>query len=130
MPDAHIDDEEVVYRRIPPVMPFYAEPGRITRTNFSLDKRRGELGLSVYRASIVTSHDVLSRPEAIPDSLVASARVKDIRELIGGDGKWLRLDVVIVDDQDNPGHAEIRSPELGVLTASASKALRGLFKLV
>ena len=39
-------------------------------------------------------------------------------------------DVVVVDDEYNPGHAEIRAADPAVLKDRASKALRGVFKLV
>lgn len=130
MPDAQIPDEEVVYRRIPPVMPFFEEPDRVTPANFKLDHRVNELGLSVYRESIVTPDQVLAMEMAIPGSRITAARVGDIRKLQGGDGKWLQLDVIIANDDNDPGHAEIRSPQPGVLTNSAAKALRGLFKLL
>jgi hypothetical protein len=125
-----ISDEEIVYRRIPPVLPFFEEPGRITTQNFKLDRRRNELGLSVYRAAIVTAQDVLSRPDAIPDSKIAAARVGDIRQLVSGDGTPHGLDVIVVADEHNPGHAEIRGPETGKLKDGASKALQRIFQLI
>lgn len=130
MADERIPDEEIVYRRIPPSLPFFEDPDRITTQSFKLDRRRGDWGLSVYRATVVTSQDVLAKPEAVEGSHIASASVGDIRNLVGGDGKKLLLDVLIVDDEDNPGHAEIRGPQPGELSPSASKALRGLFKLL
>lgn len=130
MAAARIPDDEVVYRRIPPVLPFFEEPDRVTSSNFKLDRRRSELGLSVYRAAVVTMADVLQKPDAIANSRIVSARVGEIRQLIAGDNSPLQLDVIIVDDENNPGHAEIRSPQLGTLKESASKALQRLFKLV
>ena len=126
MSDGRVSDDEIVYRRIPPVLPFFEEPDRVTSQNFKLDRRRNEIGLSVYRSSVVTPTQVLQRPDAVPDSRIVAARVGDIRNLQSGDGKPLDLDVVIVDDANNPGHSEIR----GVLKESAAKALQRLFKLI
>ena len=125
-----ISDDETVYRRIPPVLPFFEEPDRVTTQNFKLDRRRNEVGLSVYRSSVVSATDVLQKPDAIAGSRIVAARVGDIRELVGGDGRALHLDVVVVDDEYNPGHAEIRAADPAVLKDRASKALRGVFKLV
>lgn len=130
MPGERIADEEIVYRRIPPTLPFFEDPDRVTSANFKLDERKRELGLSVYRASIVTALDVLTRPDAIPGSRLAEASVGAIRKLRAGDGKPLNLDVLPVDDDDNPGHAEIRPATPGTMGQSAAKALRGLFQLV
>jgi hypothetical protein len=126
MSDGRVTDDEIVYRRIPPVLPFFEEPDRVTSQNFKLDRRRNEIGLSVYRSSAVTAAQVLQKPDAVPDSRIVAARVADIRNLHSGDGKPLDLDVVIVDDENNPGHAEIR----GILKESAAKALQRLFKLL
>jgi hypothetical protein len=130
MADERIPDDEIVYRRIPSSLRYLEEPDGITSQNFKLDQRRGDLGLSVYRASIVTPADVLAKPDAIPDSRIAAARVGDIRQLTGGDGKQLALDVFIVEDETNLGHSEIRGPQPGQLAPAASKALRNLFKLL
>ena len=128
MADERIADDEIVYRRIPPTEAFFEEPDRVTSANFKLDRRRSELGLSVYRAIITSPADVLGRPEAIPDSKITGACVRDIRQLQSGSGTWLQLDVIVVDDAGNPGHAEIRGPQPGRLSDGASKALRDLFK--
>jgi hypothetical protein len=130
MSDGRIADDEIVYRRIPPVMPFFEEPDRITSANFKLDHREGELGLSVYRASQVTADDVLRMPNAVPGSRIVAATVGDIRALKGGDGQPLRLDVFPDDDEGNPGHAEIQGPKPGELSRSASKGLQRLFRLI
>jgi hypothetical protein len=125
-----IADVEVVYRRIPRATDWFEEPDKITTANLKLDHRRNDLGVSVYRAQIVTPEQVLTKPDATPHSLLASAVVADIRALRNGKGEPLDLDVVCVDDEDDPGHAEIRGPEPGKLSSAASKALRDLFKLV
>lgn len=130
MADERISDDEMVFRRIPPLDAFFEEPDRITSANFKLDRRKSEQGLSVYRATIVCPAAVLAKPEAIPGSKISSAVVRDIRQLRSSTGGWLELDVLIVDDEDNPGHAEIRGPQPGRLIESASKALRDLFRLV
>lgn len=125
-----LSDDEVVYRRIPSSAPWFEPPDRISPSNFTLNKKRGDLGLSVYRASSVTAAEVLAKPEASPDSKIASAKVGAIRKLTNGKGEALNLYVVPVDDEDDPGHSEIRGPILGKLAPAASKALHELFKLV
>ena len=130
MSDGQLSDDEIVFRRIPPGIDFFTEPDRVSTNNFRLDRKRGDVGLSVYRKSIVSANEVLNKPDAVPGSRLTLARVGDIRALHGGDGNYLRLDVVVVDDELDPGHAEIRGPELGVLSRSAGKALRDLFKLI
>lgn len=125
-----IADDEVVYCRIPPGDDWFELPNRITSANFKLDTKRHELGLSVYRTAVVTAQDVLAKPGARPRSGVASAIVGDIRRLCDKTGQPLHLDVIVVDDEDDPGHAEIRGPTPGRLAEAASKALRDLFKLV
>jgi hypothetical protein len=127
VPADRVADEERVYRRIPRAAPWFEEPDTITSANFKLDRRRGDLGLSVYRASVVTAADVLAKAAATLDSFVASARVADIRALRSINGEPLELDVVVVDDEDDAGHAEIRGPSPGTLSPAASKALRDLF---
>ena len=130
MCEKRIANEEIVYRRIPDGSPWIKSPDRITSTNFKLNDRRGDLGLSVYRDSIVTPDDVLAKPDAIDGSFLTLATAGDIRGLIDGKGRSRCLDVVAVDDADDPGHAEIRGPKPGKLTTSASKALCGLFKRI
>ncbi|HUE73405.1 MAG TPA: hypothetical protein VMP01_21180 [Pirellulaceae bacterium] len=130
MSGERIPDDEIVYRRIPPTMPFFESPDRVTTQNFKLDQRQQELGLSVYRAAVVTAAIVLAKGNAVPGSRIVQARVGEIRVLAGGDGKPLHLDVIVVADEHDPGHAEIRGPEQGKLTPSASKALQRLFTLL
>lgn len=123
-----LDDDEIVYRRIPPGQHWLQPPHRITSANFKL--KAGEQGLSVYRASIVTPQQVLQRPGVGKGFRIAKARVGDIRTLSKRDEKGqqvpLNLDVVAVGDADDPGHAEIRGP----ITAAASRALARLFQLL
>lgn len=130
MGDQQVSDDEIVYCRIPRSTPWFEPPDRLSTANFKLNKRRGDIGLSVYQSSIVTAEQVLAKPDAIPGSLIAAARVGDIRRLVNGLGEPLHLDVVAVDFEDNPGHAEIRGPIAGQLVPAASKALRDLFRLV
>ncbi len=130
MSDRQIPDDEIVYRRIPPGIDFFAEPDRVSTNNFKLDKNRGDQGLSVYCHSVVSPDQILKKSDAVSGSRIAAAKVGDIRTLHGGDGKHLLLDVIVVDDDADPGHAEIRGPEAGKLSRSAGKALRDLFKLV
>lgn len=127
MSDQEIGDDEIVFRRVPQSTPWFEPPDRITTANYKLDRRRHEMGLSVYRKEIVSPDEVLSQPDAIPGSFLTSASVGDIRNLKNGKGEDLNLDVIAVDDEDNPGHAEIRGPEPGKLAPAASKALQNLF---
>jgi hypothetical protein len=119
-----VDDEDVVYLRVPPSSPWF-ENNRVTTANVGLEA--DELGLSVYRRSVVTGQQVLEKPGAIAGSFLLEARVGDIRDLKDGAGNSLQLDVVAVDDENDAGHAEIRSPT-GKLTKAARKALRDLFQ--
>ncbi len=125
----HIDDDEIIYRRIPRSSPWF-ENNSVTSASFGLDRRRGERGLSVYRKRVVSAHDVLAKPDAIPGSLIAEARVGAIRGLANGKCEPLHLDVVAADDEHNPGHAEIRGPQVGKLTPAGSNALKRTFTLV
>jgi hypothetical protein len=129
VPPEPIADDEIVYRRIPPGNAWLDTSGRITSGNFKLRHKAGELGISVYRASQVTPAELLSRPEAISGSRIAEAAAGDIRRLRHVDGTSLNLDVVI-DDANDPGHAEIRYTPPGRLPARASKELARLFRLV
>lgn len=124
-----LSDDEVVYRRIPRATHWFEEPDKITSANFKLDQRIQETGVSVYRGSVVNATEVLSKPDAIPGSLVAVATVGEIRRLENAAGAMLGLDVVIVDDANDPGHSEIRGPVEGKMSPSASNALKKLFKL-
>lgn len=130
MPEQRIDDDEIVYRRVPPTSPWMEEEDRVTTANFKLNRKRGELGLSVYRSRIISMEDVLQHEDAIRGSRIAQAMVRDIRNLKNKADEPLLLDVVAVDDEDNPGHAEIRGPDPGTLTRAASRALQELFELI
>jgi len=120
-----LPDDEVLLRRIPPGAPWFEPPDRVSTYNFKL--RKGELGISVYRRSVVSEEEVLGMRGAIRGSFVLSAGVRHIRELKNAESISLRLDVVAVDDKDAPGHAEIRGPKPEKLSRSASQALRKLF---
>lgn len=124
-----IDNDEVVYLRVPPYPPFHEPDDWLTTANFKLNRRENEQGLSVYRRRLRTLDQVLLDPSARPNSFVVSATVGEVRNLANLAGDPLHLDVVS-DDQNglNPGHAEIRGQVAGRLTYSASKALRDLFK--
>ena len=130
MAEQNIADDEVLFRRIPPGTKWFEPPDRISSINFKLRKNRQELGLSVYRANKVHAKDILDDPDAIPGSIIAKASAGDIRKLTDGNGKPLELDVVVINDDNDPGHAEIRGPVLGVIKESASVALRKLFNIV
>jgi hypothetical protein len=127
---ARISDDEIVYRRVPRAAPWFEDPDQITTANFKLERRRGDLGLSVYRAAIVTAQQVLAKIEASAGSLVTAATVGDIRGLCNGRGEPLGLDVVTVSDEHDAGHAEIRGAELGRPSSAASGSLRVLFKRI
>jgi hypothetical protein len=124
----HVSDSEVLFRRIPPGSPWFEPPDRITSFNFKLKPQ--ETGLSVYRERFVSGQDVLDKPQATPDSLLAWATAGEIRGLTNAAGQPLDLDVVAVADEHDPGHAEIRGPETGKLSRSAATALKNLFRLV
>jgi len=123
-----VDDDEVVYRRIPQEPPFHKPDEWLTTANFKLDRRKSEKGLSVYRKDFRSIEEVLSARDAKPNSFVMSANVGEIRRLRNGKGDPLFLDVIAMDEGGaNPGHAEIRGPTPEYLSAATSKALRDLF---
>jgi hypothetical protein len=127
VPGEPVADDEVLMRRIPPGSTWFEPPDRLTSANFKLQLKKHELGVSVYCQSIVSEVDLLASPDSIPGSFVVTATAGDVRRLTSGSGEPLRLDVMPADDEDNPGHAEIRGPEPGKLSPSASKGLRDLF---
>jgi hypothetical protein len=59
---------------------------------------------------------------------VVVATAGEIRFLKDGNGKPLRLEVVVAGDENDPGHAEIRYPVPGTMPGSASLALKRLFQ--
>lgn len=121
-----ISDDERVMRRVPPGATWFEPPARLSSGNFAL--RPGELGLSVYREQLISQNTLLELPGTIPGSMVVSASVGEIRRLCNGAGLPLHLDVIAVDDDDNPGHAEIRAPGDKRFSRSISVALRDLFQ--
>ena len=127
MSERTIADDEVLYRRIPPGKDWFEPPDRISSFNFKLPPDK--LGISVYRAITVDVAGVLSAPRAIPGSGVARATAGQIRAAQDGNGNPLALDVVPVDDENDPGHAEIRGPALKERPKIAAKALRKMFTL-
>jgi hypothetical protein len=128
--EEHVSDSEILFRRIPPASPWFEPPDRIASFNFKLKKLKPqETGLSVYRERIVSGLDVLSKPQAIPGSLLARATAGEIRALTNAAGHAFHLDVIRVADEHDPGHAEIRGLESGKLSTSAAKALSRLFRL-
>ena len=104
MGEGHIADSEILFRRIPPGLPWFEPPDRIASFNFKLKSQ--ETGLSVYRERIVSGRDVLEKPQAIPGSMLACATAGEIRALTNSAGQPLHLDVVSVADEHDPGHAE------------------------
>lgn len=126
MSDRRIADDEVLYRCIRSGASWFEPPERMTSANFKL--RDGELGISVYRASVVNIVDAQRRLEQCG---VAQTTAGQIRAALDGNGKSLNLDVICVNDENNPGHAEIRviGPN-NKISQGASNALRKLFKLV
>lgn len=126
MSSGALPDDEIVYRRIPPKSPWFQPPDQISSANFKLDKRRREQGVSVYRAALLSPDEVLRKAGAIPGSFIVEATIGEIRKLQSGAGEPLNLDVVM-DNEDDPPHAEIRGPTPGHLSASASEQLKRLF---
>ena len=125
MPERTIADDEVLYRRIPPGDDWFEPPDLISSLNFKL--RPNELGISGYLATTVDVAGVLSKAGAIAGSRVAQATVGQIRNARDGKGNPLHLDVVSVNDENDPGHAEIRGPVLRTNARIAAKALKKLF---
>ena len=128
MAEERLSDDEIVFRRIPPTLPWFEPPDRISTANYKLNARENELGLSVYRKSVVSAADVLAKPDAIPGSLIVQCTIGEIRALKNGKGELLQLDVIRVDDADNPGHAEVRGPMPGKLSDAATKRMRDAFR--
>ena len=123
-----IEDDEIVYRRVPRQPPFHTPEEWLSTANFSVDLRRHEMGISVYRSRYQSAQDVLRHPAAVPGSFLVSARVGEIRLLKDGVGQPLNLDVRPADDDGtNSRHAEIRGPTPARLSRAARKALRDLF---
>lgn len=127
MPERTIADDEVLYRRIPPGSKWFEPPERISSYNYKL--RPHEVGISVYRAVVIDVAGVLGKPEAIAGSHVAGTTARDIRAARNGKGEPLGLDVVAVNDENDPGHAEIRGDSLVHRASSAAKALKKPFRL-
>lgn len=126
MSDGRIADDEVLYRRIPPGLSWFEPPDRISSGNFKLQDN--ELGVSVYRAAIVDAAHVLSDPQAKPGSRVVEATASQIRAARDGNDNPLCLDIVAVNDENDPGHAEIRGPIPGKISNGAARALKALFR--
>ena len=121
-----VENDEVVYRRVP-LKQGYSEPGgHITSANFRL--RAKENGLSVYRARYRSREEVLNVPGFPPGSFVlVSALVGRIRSLTSSAEAQL-FDVFPADDaNENPGHAEIRRLEGGHITKAEASKLRDIF---
>jgi hypothetical protein len=126
--EKNISDDEVVYRRIPPGENWFQPPDRVTSGNFKLSP--DEIGISVYREKIIDRSAILSHPKTIPGSRLTKATAKEIRELTNAQGELCGLDIIPIDDENDPGHAEIRVVPPNRFTQSVSKALKSLFKLV
>jgi hypothetical protein len=126
----HIDDDEVLYRRIPPGKDWFAPPDRISTFNFKLDLNQNEEGLSLYRKNIVNASEVLQKSNAKAGSKIAQATVGQIRSARDGKGNPLNLDVLQINDENDPGHVEIRGSVLVEHPKTAAKALKKLFKLI
>ena len=67
MCEESIPDDEILFRRIPPGTRWFVPPDRITSSNYTL--RKGEEGISVHRALLVSAEDVLRKPGACPGEL-------------------------------------------------------------
>ena len=94
-----LDDDEVVYRRIP-VNPSFYDPERDSKPSPQAFKPREDdtTGISVFRAKYVTPEEVTSNPRGRP-YYVAALRVGDLR----AEG----IEVLPRPNEDGPGHAEI-----------------------
>ena len=121
MPDEQISDDEVLLRRIPFASPWIEPPDRVTSCNFKLG--RDDVGLSVYRERFVSAYQLTHKPGAIPGSLVVRTTAGVVRRARNANGELLNLDVIAVNHEVDPGHAEIR----GHFKTSVSKSLQRLF---
>ena len=133
MSERTITDDEVLFRRIQPGNTWFEPPDRLTSASFKLRRLEDgqyEEGLSVYRRAIVSAAEVLAKPEAKPGSILAHASAGEVRALRNGVSEPLGLDVLAINDENDPGHAEIRGPEPRKISASASKKLAKLFRVV
>ena len=100
--DDVVDDTELLLRRVPPGSPWQEPTGRITSASFRL--ARGEDGLSVYRAALVSPDVVLSEAAGgIPGSILLSATAGEVRRACDGNGRALQLDVVEAGDDMSVG---------------------------
>jgi len=98
-PDS-ISDDEVILRHIPGGPSWQAPPdGRISSINFRL--RRGESGISVSRASLMTPAEMMTRlGDLAKGSKIATVTAAEIRDM--------GLEIVAAPIPEDPGHAEIR----------------------
>jgi len=133
VPGQIIAHDEVLYRRILPGSPWFEPPDRPTSASFKLKRLEDgqyEEGLSVYRRAIVCAAEVLAKPEAKPGSILAHALAGGVRALQNAAHEPLNLDVLAINDENDPGHAEIRGPEPRKLPSSAPRKLAKLFQVV
>ena len=137
MPGQSIADDEVLYRRILPGNQWFEPPDRPTSASFKLKRLKDgqyEEGLSVYRRAIICAAEVLAKPDTKPGSILAHASAGGVRALVrvlqNAAPEPLGLDVLAINDENDPGHAEIRGPEPRKLPASAPKKLAKLFQVV
>jgi hypothetical protein len=122
-----IPDEERLFHRIRPGSTWFEPPDHVTSANFKIRKK--EMGISVYRASVVSEDEVLQKPGAIPDSIIVETTAGEIRKLTDLPGVSYNLDVIIVADENDPGHAEIRGEALHLHKNPIAKALQKIFTL-
>jgi len=118
-----IGNEENFLRRIPNMPLFMGSPKKervITRHNFIL--RASELGVSGNIERLMSPSELLAREESSPDAKVARAQVGAIREL--------GFDVIFVEIDNNPGHAEIRPIGANLADETVQKALAAVFQFV
>ena len=121
-PTDPVADDEVVLRHIPGGPTWQAPPsGRASSLNFRL--RAGEGGISVSRAALTTTADVMARlGDLNSGSRIAAATVADIRAL--------GLDVVPAPIDADPGHAEIRAASADLNEQDVRRRLAKLLKYV
>ena len=117
-----IGDDEIILRHIPAGEPWQVAGTPLTTANFRL--RRGHTGVSVSRAALTTSAQLLDRVggDLARGSKVAYARVGEVRAL--------GLAVVPAPLRDDAGHAEIRSERERLERRSIQIRLTNLFRFM
>ena len=107
--------------------PGYWAPGSPSTANFDL--RPGEASLSVWRLSLTSEAELRARFGHGPDVVYVARTARQVRDLAGGDGTPLNLDVVPDPDHGGPAHAGVLDPDgrPGRTRGAVKKALKRLF---